>query len=221
MLHMTTSVIICPKQSGPSGPDSINIDMSTYNPYTKYASSNDLSLGSLVEDWKCELVAPRHPALHTRATTDPFSGSIDWQAREREMFQLMHANYGIGLAAPQVGSNYNMFVMRHSILGDIGVYKPEILEVGNQLVRYEEGCLTWPMLYVSVERVEAIRVRYYKTDGTTIVETGMDGIDARCFLHEYDHLQGINFIDGVSEFKLRRAKEQRDKRLKRIQRSAR
>lgn len=195
--------------------------MSTYNPYTKYASSTDISLGSLIEDWSCQLVEPKHLALHTRATTDPFSGTIDWTAREREMFALMHSSYGIGLAAPQVGSSYNMFVMRHSILGDIGVYKPEILERSDQQVRYEEGCLTWPMLYLSLERPEAIRVRYYKADGNTIVETGMDGIDARCFLHEYDHLQGINFIDGVSDFKLRRAKDQRDKRLKRIQRTTR
>lgn len=194
--------------------------MKTFDPYSKYASSSDISLSTIVEDWRCELVEPRHPALHTPANVDPFGAGIDWHQREREMFALMHAQYGIGLAAPQVGSHYNMFVMRHSILGDIGIYKPEIIERSEQQVRYEEGCLTWPMLYLALERPEAIRVRYYKADGVTIVETGMDGIDARCFLHEYDHLQGINFIDGVSEFKLRRAKEQRDKRLKRIQRLA-
>jgi peptide deformylase len=46
----------------------------------------------------------------------------------------------------------------------------------------------------------------------------MDGIDARCFLHEYDHLQGTNFIDIVSDFKLRRAMEKRDKRFKKLER---
>jgi peptide deformylase len=47
----------------------------------------------------------------------------------------------------------------------------------------------------------------------------LDGIDARCFLHEYDHLQGVNFIDIVSDFKLQRAKEKREKRFKKIERA--
>jgi peptide deformylase len=62
-------------------------------------------------------------------------------------------------------------------------------------------------------------VQFTKTDGETDVEMWMDGIDARCFLHEYDHLQGINFIDLVSDFKLQMAKEKRDKRFKKLERS--
>ena len=189
-----------------------------YNPYTRYASTDNISLGEMfIEDWKCELVEPRHTALHTSATIDPFGGNVDWTEREKEMFALMHANLGVGLAAPQVGSSYNMFVMTHSFLGDIGVYRPEIVETKGE-VDYEEGCLTWPLLYIRVKRPAEIKVKFYKTDGTTQVEMWMDGIDARCFLHEYDHLQGTNFIDLVSEFKLQRAKEKRDKRFKKLER---
>ena len=192
-----------------------------FNPYDRYASSSDISLGEfLIEDWKCELVEPRHPALHKRASTDPFSGSINWADREKEMFSLMEANFGVGLAAPQVGSSYNMFVMKHSFLGNMGVYKPEILETEGT-VQIEEGCLTWPLLFIHIDRPAKIKVRFYKNDGETVVETWMDGIDARCFLHEYDHLQGTNFIDIVSEFKLRRAKEKRDKRFKKLERRVR
>ena len=189
-----------------------------FNPYDKYASSTEISLGEfLIEDWKCELVEPRHSALHKRASVDPFSGNIDWAEREKEMFELMHNNLGVGLSATQVGSSYNMFVMRHSFLGDMGVYKPEILETEGE-VDIEEGCLTWPLLFIHIKRPAEIKVRFYKNDGETQIEMSMDGIDARCFLHEYDHLQGTNFIDIVSDFKLRRAMEKRDKRFKKLER---
>jgi peptide deformylase len=189
-----------------------------FNPYDKYASSTEISLGEfLIEDWKCELVEPRHSALYKRASVDPFSGNIDWAEREKEMFELMHNNLGVGLSATQVGSSYNMFVMRHSFLGDMGVYKPEILETKGE-VDIEEGCLTWPLLFIHIKRPAEIKVRFYKNDGETQIEMVMDGIDARCFLHEYDHLQGTNFIDIVSDFKLRRAMEKRDKRFKKLER---
>ena len=190
-----------------------------YDPYSKYASSTDVSLGEfIVEDWRCELVDPRDPALHRSATTDPFKSGIDWTKREKEMLELMHANLGVGLSATQVGSSYNMFVMAHSFLGDIGVYKPSIIETEGE-VQIEEGCLTWPLLYLKIKRPAKIKVQFTKTDGKTVVEMWMDGIDARCFLHEYDHLQGTNFIDLVGNFKLQMAKEKRDKRFKRLERS--
>jgi len=197
--------------------DKIN-RVKAYDPYKKYASTEDISLDFIVEDWDCKIVDPKHPALHKKATINPFGGDIDWAEREQEMFKLMHDKFGIGLACPQVGSNYNMFVMKHSILGDIGIYKPEILETGGDPeCRYEEGCLTFPMLYLDVKRPEKVKVRYYKNDGKTQVETWMDGIDARCFQHEFEHLQGELFLDRVSELKLQRAYKKREKFFKKLE----
>lgn len=190
----------------------------TYNPYDKYASTDEISLDFIVEDWKCELVEPKHPALHKRANIDPFGTDIDWAEREKEMFQLMHDKFGIGLAAPQIGSSYNMFVMNHEYLGDIGIYKPEILESSEETCRWEEGCLSFPMLYLDVERPEKVKVRYFKNDGETVVETWMDGRDARCFQHEYDHLYGDLFLDKVSDLKLQRAYKKREKFFKKLER---
>jgi len=190
-----------------------------FNPYDKYASSTDISLGEfLVEDWKCELVEPKHAAMHRAATVDPFTGNVNWAVREKQMLELMHANLGVGLSANQTGSSYNMFVMTHSFLGDMGVYKPKILEAEGEAF-IEEGCLTWPLLFLKIKRAAKIKVQFTKTDGETVVEMWMDGIDARCFLHEYDHLQGTNFIDLVSDFKLQRAKEAREKRFKKLERA--
>jgi len=190
--------------------------MKKFNPYDKYAGTNEVTTSLIIEDWNCELVEPKHPALSRPATTDPFSSDIDWESREKEMIELMHHNLGIGLAAPQVGSNYNMFVMQHSILGNIGIYKPKILETESEIT-LEEGCLSFPLLFLPVTRAEKIKVTYYKTDGETQVETWMDGRDARCFLHEYDHLQGTLFIDLVSDLKLTRAFKKREKLFKKIE----
>lgn len=189
----------------------------TYNPYDKYTSSENISLGGfIVEDWNCELVEAKHPVLKKRASVDPFSGNVDWVQREREMCELMQNRFGMGLAAPQVGSSYRMFVMNHGHLGEIGVYNPEILETEGS-VTLEEGCLSFPLLFMHVTRPERIKVRFTKTDGETVVETWMDGMDARCFLHEYDHLQGTLFVDGVSDFKLRRAWKKQEKTFKKLQ----
>jgi peptide deformylase len=190
--------------------------MKTFNPYDRYATSTNVLSNFILDDWRCELVEPKHPALRTAATLDPFGSEIDWVKRESEMIQLMKDNLGIGLSTPQVGSSYNMFVMTHSVLGDIGVYKPENLEFSDQQIYIDEGCLTFPLLYVRITRPDKIKVRYYKNDGTTQVETWMDGMDARCFLHDYDQLQGKLYLDELSDFKLKRAKEKRDKYLKKL-----
>lgn len=187
-----------------------------YDPYNKYSSTSDIVSDIVVDTWKCELVEPKHPALHKKADLDPFTGNIDWEEREKEMIQLMYDRIGIGLACPQVGGSYNMFVMNHSILGDIGIYKPKILEHGEETVTMEEGCLSFPLLYLYITRPEKIKVEYFKTDGETKVQTWMDGRDARCFLHEYDHLQGKLFLDLVSDFKLQRAHKKREKLLNKI-----
>ena len=187
------------------------------DPTLKYASTDNITLDMFIEDWVCELVEPKHPALHKPATTDPFGGDIDWKKREKEMLTLMHDKLGIGLASPQIGSSYNMFVMNHSILGDIGVFKPEILETSEETVVIEEGCLTIPLLYLHITRPEKVKVKYLKSDGKTIVETWMDGMDARCFQHEFEHLQGELFLDRVSDLKLQRAHKKREKLFKKLE----
>ena len=104
-------------------------------------------------EFKIQLVEPRNPALHTVASVNPFDDKdANWEEREKEMIQLMKDRFGIGLAAPQLGMGYNMFVMTLSTGEDIGVYNPEILEFSKETVGMEEGCLTFPLLYFIVTR---------------------------------------------------------------------
>ena len=73
------------------------------------------------------------------------------------------------------------------------------------------------MLYLDITRPEKIKVKYFKNDGKTQVETWMDGRDARCFQHEYEHLQGELFLDRVSDLKLQRAFKKREKFFKKLE----
>ena len=171
------------------------------------------------EEYKIQLVEPRNPALHTVASVNPFEDKdVNWEEREKEMIQLMKDRFGIGLASPQLGMGYRMFVMTLSTGEDIGVYNPEIIEFSDETVGMEEGCLTFPLLYLHVTRPEKVKVSYTLYDGKTEVEGWLDGMDSRCFQHEFEHLQGKLFLDNVSDFKLQRAKKKRDKYLKEIQR---
>jgi len=166
----------------------------------------------MAQELNTTLVDDADPILHKPATIDPFDTMVDWQEEEGNMVNVMYYHRGLGLAAPQLGHPFRMFVMQHSEHGPIGVYNPLILE-SNGTITQEEGCLTWPMLYLQIERATSVLVKYSNKDGKTVTEL-MEGIDARCFQHELDHLNGINFIDDVGDFKLKRAQEARKKRLK-------
>jgi len=113
---------------------------------------------------------------------------------------------GIGLAAPQVNIGKNAFAIDTTplISQDITIEKfsgvfinPEILEFSEDIVNYNEGCLSLPGIFENVSRPEKILVRYQDNNLFTH-ENELDGICARVFQHEYDHLEGILFIDRIN-----------------------
>ena len=81
----------------------------------------------------------------------------------------------------------------------------------------DEGCLSWPGLYLKVKRPSLIRVRVQDYQGYTHVKK-FSGISARCFQHEFEHLEGGKFIDHVSQFALNRARTAQEKLLKKVRR---
>jgi len=190
-----------------------------FNPYDKYVST-DSGISEHMDIWNVEFVQPSHPVMNRPANVDPFTAKdVDWREREQELIAYMNMNHGLGLAAPQIGSSYRMFVMKHEHLGDIGVYNPEIVEYSDTEVLWQEGCLSFPLLYLGIKRPSEITVQYTKPDGETRIEVRMDGRDARVFLHEYDHLEGKMFLDKVSLLKINRAKEQQRKLLKKFKKA--
>lgn len=123
----------------------------------------------------------------------------------RDMFETMHNADGIGLAANQVGLQLSLAVMDISVMDDyekespLVAINPEILESDGEYVM-EEGCLSVPGVRDEVTRADRIKVRY--TDGSfERVETELNGMWARVFQHEYDHLQQKFFINRLSGVK--------------------
>lgn len=112
---------------------------------------------------------------------------------------MIKAN-GLGLAANQVGVSYRIFSLRNPLSGDLMVcFNPKIVQYSSVLRPMEEGCLSYPGLYVSVKRPEVIEVEYYTADGMKHSETLTD-VTARVFQHEYDHLNGEVFYNKANRF---------------------
>jgi len=129
-----------------------------------------------------------------------------------DMLKLMFESYGVGLAAPQIGINKRIFVMGNPGLSYVCV-NPEILE-GTGNVKGEEGCLSFPGLYLHVNRYETVKVKYYDILGKEQIKE-FAGLQARVFQHEYDHLNSTCFVNKVSKLSLDLATKRRRKHLKR------
>jgi peptide deformylase len=139
-----------------------------------------------------------------------------------DMIDLMNKESGLGLAANQVGLNAQIFVMKAIINKTYGnitvVMNPIIKGLSKEVEIGAEGCLSHPGLFLKVKRPISCIVEFdtltndYKS--VIHVETTFDDIDAKIFLHEFDHLLGIQFIDRVSKLKYKMAEKQRIKRIK-------
>lgn len=151
----------------------------------------------------------------------------DVRALMDDMLETMYAAPGIGLAAAQIGDLRRVVVMdmHDGDLPEGDVQKvdeggreveddrrsnprffanPEILWSSDELFQYEEGCLSLPEYFDTVERPARIRVAYLNRESQR-VEEEIDGLYAVCFQHELDHLEGVLFIDHLSRLKRDRA----------------
>jgi peptide deformylase len=127
------------------------------------------------------------------------------------MVEALHQGKGIGLAGPQVGLLERIFVVH--IEGDVPriFINPSIIGTSQDMVKYEEGCLSLPGIWADVLRPSAVRVQAWNEKGRPFtMET--DGILARVIQHEYDHLEGVLFIDRLSEPKRNRIMTKFEKR---------
>lgn len=132
---------------------------------------------------------------------------------EKQMIETMFAHNGIGLSANQVGINARVFVMGHKNYAENAkaYFNPVVVANTQQLIEDEEGCLSFPGIYVKIKRPSAIKVQYQNSKGE-VEETEFHGYECRCFLHEYDHLEGITFKDRTSQLKWALAVKKSQKR---------
>ncbi|HNY11774.1 MAG TPA: peptide deformylase [Candidatus Wallbacteria bacterium] len=120
-----------------------------------------------------------------------------YAALAENMIQTMYKAPGVGLAAPQIGMALRMFVYDAGA-GGMALINPEIISYSEETCEYEEGCLSVPEINARVVRPASIKFRAFDLDGYRI-EREAGELEARVIQHEYDHLDGILFIDRVSE----------------------
>ncbi len=156
----------------------------------------------------------RKKTTEVKAVTDGLIFDI------KNMWDTMRTANGIGLAANQVGLDKSVFIVDISIVEDyehvppVVMINPQIVELSDEFVTMEEGCLSLPNLRADVERSKIITIKYLDTDEKEhIVEA--DDLFARVILHEYDHLIGKMIPDRVEPREKRKLQKDLMKIMKR------
>jgi peptide deformylase len=132
---------------------------------------------------------------------------------EKNLIETMFANNGIGLSANQVGLPYRVFVMGHKDIPENAqaFFNPMVLKTVDEIKELEEGCLSFPGIFVKIKRPTKILARWQNSQGE-YQESEFTGYDCKCFLHELDHLEGIVFQDRASSLKWSMAIKKLNKR---------
>lgn len=132
-----------------------------------------------------------------RRVCKPFDFEADDAAKlARRLSTSAEKERGIGLAAPQIGIDARAFVMKGP-QGWVAIFNPEIVEMSTATTFVDEGCLSFPGLFIKVKRHASIGATWFDIAGTTH-EAMITGDAARIFQHEFDHLNGKLFTDGRS-----------------------
>jgi peptide deformylase len=162
-----------------------------------------------------DIVKYGDPVLTTRAEeVTEFNGEL--RKLVDDMFETMYGAPGVGMAAPQVGLLKRLFVMDCTSGRDkkrkLALINP-VIEIEEGAQTGDEGCLSFPGIYVEVKRAERVVVRAQDIDGSPFTLDLM-GLEARCVAHETDHLDGEVFINYLSPLKRDLVKRKIKKRIK-------
>jgi peptide deformylase len=120
----------------------------------------------------------------------------DLEMFEHDMIHLMIHSKGLGLAANQIGITKRFFAIGHESFDVFKkpaiIYNPVLVNADEEQELAQEGCLSFPGLLLQVSRPKIIMVRYQNNKGEFLLSR-LEGLEARCFQHELDHLNGITF----------------------------
>lgn len=126
----------------------------------------------------------------------------------RQLAESMWANKGLGLAAPQIGVGLRIFALLLSNGKAVTCFNPSVVTRYGGERRGEEGCLSYPGVFVQVRRAHGVEVRYQTSLGAW-TDKVFEGQTARAFLHELDHLDGRTLKDLVPAQALALARSRR------------
>ena len=139
-----------------------------------------------------ELVKPDHQLFHHRI--ESCSYKLDRQFLSNTLVENMIHYKGIGISANQIGIWERAFAMIRDLEHNeiIVCFNPRIIKSYNKEVEMEEGCLSYPDVFLKVKRPDKIVVKYEDEDNK-IHKMKLEGLASRVFQHEYDHMEGIDF----------------------------
>ena len=173
-----------------------------------------------------KLIPPTDPRV--QCAIAPFNNDMlkdegfkDRKELSEAMFDTMKKYGGIGLSANQVGLPFNMFVVGDHPEIEKGLkmtcFNPMIISSSVEEETMKEGCLTFPFVFLNITRPRKVVVKYEDENGD-LKEGSLDGMISRVFQHEYDHMLGKTFVDGVSKMKLDMAYKKAEKMMKKYKR---
>jgi peptide deformylase len=140
------------------------------------------------------------PILYQKLKPYEFNTALDPKKIESVMISIMEDKLGIGISANQVGFDQRVIVVKPKGRTAFAMFNPEIIQVNNETTD-EEGCLSFPNLFIKITRPDSVTVKYLDTDAKECIIT-LNGYDAKCVQHEIDHLDGITFTKKISKLKL-------------------
>jgi peptide deformylase len=156
----------------------------------------------LTVDNRADIAVLKQVSKPVEAVDDALRALMD------DMLETMYAAPGIGLAAVQVGEPIRVIVMDLAREGEEKqpryFVNPQFTWKSEELFVYEEGCLSVPEIYDEVERPAKVKLTYLNYAGEKMEEDA-EGLYAVCIQHEFDHLEGVLFIDHLSRLKRERA----------------
>ena len=175
-----------------------------------------------VELRKINLVPENDPVLFISPTVWDFDNpQFDPKQFNILMLENMVVHEGLGLSANQIGIPFQVFAMRvddddHAIV----CYNPNIVKESEESISMKEGCLSYPNLFLNIWRSKEVVVEYQNADGE-MVDAHFDGLAARVFQHEMDHMKGNTFLPKVSKFALQSARKKQRILLRKEKRNGR
>ncbi len=142
---------------------------------------------------------------------DSIQGYNDIEKFEYDYVNLMKNNFGMGLAANQIGLTKRFFAIGHDTFDifqkPVIIWNPRLIKTSEEKVIDVEGCLSFTGIWLKVERPKTCEVEYETTQGTKQTAR-LDGMESKCFQHELDHLEGITFNKRVSKLRWDMARKQ-------------
>lgn len=140
--------------------------------------------------------------------------NVEMNALAKRMKMTMKKFAGIGLSANQCNVRVRMFVIGTDDFQLVCI-NPKVLNMSESLKKDSEGCLSYPALFLKVDRPDWIIAEFTTETGET-KQMKLEGLTARCYLHELDHMNGVRFVDRVGPVALKLAKQKQEKITKKF-----